>query len=104
MPQSRAIAPKQAAGDAAEQEESDGRIARMNSPASAPAPAPAPAPAMAAIAEAIARRDFPRLREMFDPDVEFRALTPGALHEAAGAAQTASLFAEWFSEGFAQEL
>lgn len=41
---------------------------------------------------------------MFDPNIEFRALTPDGLCEAIGADETIGLFQDWFGDGHAQEL
>lgn len=51
-----------------------------------------------AFARALAARDFDTLQSMFQPDVEFRALTPRRAWEAAGDADTVGLFRGWFDE------
>jgi TusA-related sulfurtransferase len=61
-------------------------------------------PSITAFAEAILSRDFARLAGMFDPNVEFKALTPGGFREAAGPEATTGWFVEWFGGGHAQEL
>ena len=80
----------------------------MTSPAgtatsAAPSTGPA-APPTTAIAEAIASREFVRLTDMFDPNIEFRALTPDGLHESVGVAEAIACFADWFGDGHGQEL
>jgi TusA-related sulfurtransferase len=62
------------------------------------------APPITAVAEAIVSREFARLADMFDPNIEFRALTPDGLQEAAGADEAIRLLADWFGDGHAQEL
>lgn len=57
-----------------------------------------------AVAEAIASRDFARLADLFDPYIEFQALTPDGLQEAVGADEVIGVFADWFGDGHAQEL
>jgi TusA-related sulfurtransferase len=57
-----------------------------------------------ALAEAIASRNFAGLTRVFDPNIEFRALTPEGLCEATGANDAIGLFADWFGDGHAQEL
>jgi hypothetical protein len=49
-----------------------------------------------AFANALADRDFDKLRSLLDPAVEFRALTPRRAWEANGDAETLSLFQGWF--------
>ena len=49
-----------------------------------------------AFAQALAVRDFDRLRSLLDPEVEFRALTPRRSWEANGDAETLALFRRWF--------
>jgi TusA-related sulfurtransferase len=66
--------------------------------------ASAEAALLARVAEAIASRDFARLAALFDPDVEFRALTPEGLQEATGADEVARLYGEWFGDAHAQEI
>jgi TusA-related sulfurtransferase len=56
------------------------------------------------LADAIVSRDFARMAGLFDPNVEFRALTPEGLVEATGADAVARLYAEWFSDAHAQEV
>lgn len=62
------------------------------------------APQIMAVAEAIASREFARLADMFDPNIEFRALTPDGLQESVGADEAIRCFADWFGDGHAQEL
>jgi TusA-related sulfurtransferase len=62
------------------------------------------APQLTVIAGAIARREFARLAEVFDPKIEFRALTPDGLREASDAEGAIAWFVEWFGRGFAQEV
>jgi tRNA 2-thiouridine synthesizing protein A len=59
---------------------------------------------LAAVAEAIVGREFARLGDAFDPNIRFRALTPGGLEQAAGAEETIRIFTEWFDQGHGQEL
>jgi len=59
---------------------------------------------MAVVAEAIVSRDFARLADLFDPNIEFRALTPEGPEEAAGADEAIRLLADWFGEGYGLEL
>ena len=49
-----------------------------------------------AFAQALAVRDFDRLRSLLDPEIEFRALTPRRSWEATGDAETLGLFQRWF--------
>jgi ketosteroid isomerase-like protein len=49
-----------------------------------------------AFAQALAVRDFDKLRSLLDPEVEFRALTPRRSWEATGDAETLDLFQRWF--------
>jgi SnoaL-like protein len=49
-----------------------------------------------AFAQALAARDFDKLRALLDPAVEFRALTPRRAWEADGDAETLALFQRWF--------
>jgi ketosteroid isomerase-like protein len=49
-----------------------------------------------AFAQALAVRDFDKLRSLLDPDIEFRALTPRRTWEASGDAETLALFRRWF--------
>lgn len=62
------------------------------------------APHLTVIATAIARREFAQLAEVFDPKIEFRALTPDGLREASDAEGAIAWFVEWFGRGFAQEV
>jgi hypothetical protein len=56
----------------------------------------ASAPAGRAFAQALAVRDFDKLRSLLDPVIEFRALTPRRAWEATGDAETLVLFQRWF--------
>jgi SnoaL-like domain len=49
-----------------------------------------------AFAQALAARDFDKLRTLLDPEVEFRGLTPRRTWEANGDAETLALFQRWF--------
>lgn len=51
-----------------------------------------------AFAQALAARDFDKLRSLLDPAVEFRALTPRRAWEADGDAETLALFQRWFDQ------
>lgn len=59
---------------------------------------------VSALAEAIARRDFAQLGDVFDPNIQFRALTPEGVEEAVGADKAIGLLTEWFDQGHGQEL
>jgi hypothetical protein len=73
-----------------------------------PVPATGPEAAMAAVAEtflaALAVQDFPRVASVFRDDVHLRALLPGGLHEADGAAKLERTFARWFGDTEAFEV
>jgi hypothetical protein len=47
-------------------------------------------------AQALAVRDFDKLRSLLDPQIEFRALTPRRAWEANDDAETLALFQRWF--------
>lgn len=50
-------------------------------------------------AHALAAKDFDRLGELLDPDVDFRALTPNRFWEAAGAADVVSeVLRKWLED------
>jgi hypothetical protein len=49
-----------------------------------------------AVVQALAVRDFDKLRSLLDPEIEFRALTPRRAWEATGDAETVGLFQQWF--------
>jgi tRNA 2-thiouridine synthesizing protein A len=70
-------------------------------PASSTRPA---APPITAVAEAIASRQFGGLAGIFDPNIEFRALTPDGVHESVGADEAIGCLADWFGDGHGQEL
>lgn len=65
---------------------------------------PQVAPSIALLAEALANREFARLAGVFDPHIEFQALTPDGFCEATGADEAIALFTDWFGDGHAQEL
>ncbi len=46
--------------------------------------------------DALAARDYPRIRRCLDPDVRMRALLPSGLCERAGAGPVTAQFREWF--------
>jgi hypothetical protein len=54
-----------------------------------------------AFAQALAVRDFEKLRSLLDREIEFRALTPRRTWEADGDAPTVDLFRRWFDEATA---
>lgn len=50
-------------------------------------------------AEALARKDYERIGELLDPEVDFRALTPNRNWEAHGAAAViGEVLSQWFEE------
>ncbi len=67
-----------------------------------PSTTPSSTSAITSIAEAIVERQFQRLANVFDPNINFQALTPGGLSEARGAEDAIALFSEWFGDGYDQ--
>lgn len=68
---------------------------------------PATAPgthSLAGVAGLVASRDFQSLARLFDPYIDFRALTPGGLREATTADAAVQWFVDWFGGGYAQEV
>ena len=51
-----------------------------------------------AFAQALARRDFAQIADVLCPDIEFRALTPRRVRDAAGADDTIGILRAWFDE------
>jgi hypothetical protein len=51
-----------------------------------------------AFAEAIAGRDIGRAAALLHPDIDFRAMTPNRVWEAAGTADVEATFREWFED------
>lgn len=50
------------------------------------------------LAAAVAAKDHARLRQLLHPELDFRAMTPGRVWEAAGPDDVLDAFAQWFAE------
>lgn len=59
---------------------------------------------LAAVAGLLAGRQFERLAGLFDPNIDFRALTPDGLREATTAEAAIAWFVDWFGGGHDQEV
>ena len=53
----------------------------------------------AAFAQALAAKDYDRLRELIHPEVDFHAMTPRKTWEAAGPEDIIAAISTWFGEG-----
>jgi hypothetical protein len=52
-----------------------------------------------AFARAVAAKDHDRVRELLHPDLDFRAMTPSRIWEAADADELMQVLGTWFDEG-----